>query len=158
MPDRDDFQVRLAEYENLGFKPGEIVVTNTQAWSVARVFWPKSPIRPDALTQKDLAFIQAALIIAIDTSYVSPGLCNLLTSHPKGFTKLSGPIQVIVELVKMSTKKSVKKWFHYAKDHDLQNPKINALGIASVQSSFFITEWRDRVALESDEHLRDFQA
>jgi hypothetical protein len=136
-----------AQYAHLRFTRDQIFLDREEALTVAQDFWGTS-VAAERFTDKDLAFVQGCLLIAVDTSEKSGMLFDLYSSAVKAVPKKS-----VQSLVKSLAKRSAKRWFSNMIDDD---PKVSAVGKSAVQYSELTAEWRTRWQTEDPSFLTNF--
>jgi hypothetical protein len=136
-----------AQYGHLRFTRDQIFLDREEALTVAQDFWGTS-VAAERFTDKDLAFVQGCLLIAVDTSEKSGMLFDLYSSAVKAVPKKS-----VQSLVKSLAKRSAKRWFSNIIDDD---PKVSAVGKSAVQYSELTAEWRTRWQTEDPSFLTNF--
>jgi len=135
-------------YADLYFTREQLFLSQAEAFDVASDFWGTGALTANELTDIDRAFIQRALLIAVDMSEKAGFLYDLYSSAVKATVKKS-----IVALVKGLAKKTAKRWF---KKYIDDTPKISAVGKAGVQYSGMSTEWRIRVGTGDTSMLTNY--
>jgi hypothetical protein len=135
------------DYADLKFTPEQLFLSNDETVTVARDFWGNSP-EPSAISDRDRAFVQAALLVAVDKSEKAGYLFDLYSSAMK-----AAPSASVKKLVTGFAKRAAKRWFRKYID---DTPKISAVGKAAVQYSEFTFEWRMRMSLEDPDELTNF--
>ena len=138
----------LGEFKGIAFTKEQLVFTDEEYVSIATEFWPGAPISEEQLTDQDRAFIQVALLVAVDTSEKAGFLFDLWSSFMR-----AAPSQSLQKLVKALAKKTANRWFKKFID---DTPKVSAVGKAAVQYGAFITEWRLRVGVGDPSMLTNF--
>ena len=137
------------DYSSLRFTREQIFLDQEEALEVALDFWgPRSGLSAERLTDKDRAFVQGCLLIAVDKSEKAGMLFDLFSSAVNAVPK-----QSVQELVKSLAKKAAKRWFDNIIDSD---PKISAVGKAAVQNSLLSADWRVRWQLDDPTILTNF--
>lgn len=125
-------------YDDLRFSPNELYFTDEEYASIAREFFGTEGPK-DAYTNRDRAFLQAALFVAVDKSEKAKLLFDIfsgfITAAPSGSMK-----SLLQKLVKAGAKYAFSAYI----DDD---PKFSAAGRAGVQYSAFSTQWRTRVGV-----------
>lgn len=138
------------DYRDLVFTREQLVMGDEEYLAIAAEFWPSGTIRAEQLTDRDRAFIQAALLIAVDRSEKAGMVFDLFTSVVRGT-----PSRSLKKIVKDFSKRVAKRWFRSYLD---DTPKISAVGKAAVQYSAFSTEWRLRIGMQDSNELTNFLA
>jgi hypothetical protein len=138
------------EFKDLVFTREQLVMGDDEYVAIAAEFWPGAQIATDQLTDRDRAYIQAALLVAVDRSEKSGMMFNLFTAFVKG-----APSQSLKKIVSGFAKRVAKRWFKAILD---DTPKISAVGKTAVQYGAFLTEWRLRVGLDDPNELTSFLA
>ena len=138
------------EYRDLVFTREQLVMSDEDYIAVATEFWPGARITSDQLTDRDRAYIQAALLVAVDRSEKAGMMFDLFTSVVRG-----APSQSLKKIVTDFGKRVAKRWFKSYLD---DTPKISAVGKAAVQYSAFLTEWRLRIGMDDPNELTNFLA
>jgi hypothetical protein len=126
-------------YPDLYFTREQLFLSDEETIAVAQEFWGTAP---PALTDIDRAFVQRALLIAVDASEKAGFLFDVYSSFVKAAPKRS-----IQSLVKSLAKKTAKRWFKKYIDDD---PKYSAVGKSAVQYSAMTTDWKLRVSMGDD--------
>ena len=114
---------------------------------VATDFWGNAPTLEN-ITDKDRAFIQRALLIAIDKSEKAGFLFDVYASATKASVKGS-----VKTLVKSLAKRTAKRWF---KKYIDDTPKISPVGKSAVQGAYFTMEWRVRMGVGAGDSLDNY--
>lgn len=135
------------EYRDLKFTAEQLMFTSAQTLEIADELWGAGNLRESDITNRDRAFVQAAIIIAADKSYESSQLWEVLKSFIS-----ANPSQSLKVLVRKLATATARRWFS---NWITEEPKINAVGISSVQRTFD-TEWELRKQLNSDSQLHNF--
>lgn len=135
------------QYADLRFTKDQIFLDREEALTVAQDFWGTS-VSAESFTDKDLAFVQGCLLIAVDTSEKAGMLFDLYSSAVKAVPKKS-----VQSLVKSLAKKTAKRWFSKIIDDD---PKVSAAGKAAVQYSELTAEWKTRWQTDDPSYLTNF--
>jgi hypothetical protein len=133
-------------YSDLRFSPDQLYFSDDEYNSIATEFFGNAG--PETLTNRDRAFLQAALFVAVDTSEKA----GLVFSMYRAFVS-AAPSMSIKKLLKKLATSAAKTAF---KDYIDNDPKYSAVGRAGVQYSAFSTEWRLRVALDDPGSLTNF--
>lgn len=133
-------------YDDLRFSPSQLYFTDEEYRAISREFFGSEG--PDTLTDRDRAFLQAALFIAVDKSEKA----GLIFSMYKSFVS-AVPSQSLTKLIKKLVVNGAKQAFKNYIDDD---PKYSAVGRAGVQYSPFSTEWRLRVGVGDESYLTNF--
>lgn len=137
----------VKEYADLRFTREQLFLDQKETLAVVQDFWGTS-LSADQITDSDRAFVQAALLIAVDKSEKAGFLFDIWASAVKAV-----PSQSVKKLVMSLAKRTAKRWF---KNYIDDTPKISAVGKAAIQYSAFTTEWRMRVSLEDPLELTNF--
>ncbi len=137
------------QYASLRFTKEQIFLDREEALAVAQDFWG-TPASAEQFTDKDLAFVQGCLLIAVDTSEKAGMLFDLYSSAVKAAPKKS-----VQSLVKSLAKKTAKRWFSKIIDDD---PKMSAAGKSAVQYSELTSEWKTRWQTDDSTYLTTFLA
>lgn len=139
----------LGEFKNLTFTRGQLFLSPEEAVLVAEEFWGNGNTIPAGeMTDRDRAFLQVALLIAIDRSEKAGLLFDIFSSFVR-----AAPSSSIKTLVKELAKRTAKRWFASIIDDD---PKISAVGKSAVQYSAFTTQWRLRRGSRDPTELTNF--
>ena len=128
-------------YSDLRFSPDQLYFSDDEYNSIATEFFGNAG--PETLTNRDRAFLQAALFVAVDTSIRAAAAVR----------GRAAPSMSIKKLLKKLATSAAKTAF---KDYIDNDPKYSAVGRAGVQYSAFATEWRLRVALDDPGSLTNF--
>jgi hypothetical protein len=124
----------MASIQLQKFSESEILLSQHEAWSVLRFFWPGSSVNPGNLNNQDRAFAQALLVEAIDRSY-EMGYVEILFRNFFG-VGVAPSYNAIRKAVKSFAKQAVKHWFKHAKKEDLEDPEIYESIRASLARNF----------------------
>jgi hypothetical protein len=135
------------QYADLVFTPQQIFLSAEECYSVAQDFWSKS-VSVEQFTDRDRAFIQGVLLIAVDKSEKAGFAFDIWSSFVG-----SAPSRSVQKLVKSLAKKAAKRWFKAFIDSD---PEISAVGKSAVQYSAFTSQWKVRVSTGDDSFLSNF--
>ena len=119
------------------FKAEEVLLTNEQAARVLRYFFPDQPINPSDATPNDMAFAQALLVEAVDSTTKMGYVEELFTST---YMKVPVDFSLIEDVVKGLSKRALKNWFQHATGNDLKDPKIYE-AVRRVTARNFRTVW-----------------
>jgi hypothetical protein len=137
----------LQTYDDLRFTPEQLYFTDMEYASIAKEFFgiegPK-----DAYTNRDRAFLQAALFVAVDKSEKAKLLFDIWSSFVS-----AAPSGSITKLMKKLVQSGAKYTFSAYID---DSPKYSAIGRAGVQYGPFITQWRLRVGVGDVSALDNF--
>ena len=136
-------------YADLYFTKEQLVLSQEQAFDVARDFWNVGSLTSENLTDIDRAFIQRALLIAVDMSDKAGFLFSVYSSAVNASVK-----QSVQDLVKDVMKEVAGRWFKKRFGHD--KLKINAVGKAGVRYSAMTTEWQMRVSMGDPAELTNY--
>lgn len=134
------------QFPDLRFAPENLYFSDEEYNSIAKEFFGNSG--PDTLTNRDRAFLQAALFVAVDKSEKAGALFGIWTSFVT-----ATPSQSLVKLAKKLAQTGAKYLYAAYIDDD---PKYSAVGRAGVQYSAFTTEWRVRVGTGDTSMLSNF--
>lgn len=137
-----------APYPDLFFTREQLFLSPEEALEVASDFWSTGSLTPAQITDRDRAFIQRALLIAVDLSEKSGFLFDLYHAAVTASIK-----QSVKSLVRGLAKKTARRWF---KKYIDDTPKISPVGKAGVQYSGMTTEWRLRVGLDDSAELQNY--
>jgi hypothetical protein len=137
------------QYDDLYFTVEQLFLSQEEALAVAREFWGVGSLTAASLTDKDRAFIQRSLLIAVDKSEKAGFLFDLYSSATKAAVS-----QSLKKLVTSLAKKTARRWFkRYIDD----TPQISAVGKSAVQYSGYASEWRVRRTVDGgDEWLTNY--
>ena len=135
------------EYKDLVFTREQIFLSQADAREVAKDFFGKAP-PVGSITIRDRAFLQAALLVAVDKSEDAGFVFDIWTSFVE-----AAPSKSVQALVKSLAKKTAKRWFKKYIDSD---PEVSAVGKSAVQYSFFASEWKVRMGTDDDSNLTSF--
>ena len=135
-----------SSYPDLRFTKAQLYFTDEEYKSIALDFWNNAP--KGALDDRDRAFLQAALFVAIDKSEKA----GLIFSFYRAFVS-SVPSQSVLVLLRKLTSVGAKHAFGKYIDKD---PKYSAAGRAGVQYSAFSTQWKLRVGVGDSSFLDNF--
>lgn len=124
-------------YSDLYFTPEQLFLSREETLEVAGDFFGTGSLSAGEITDADRAFIQRALLIAVDKSEKAGFLFDLYSAAVSAGVKRS-----VQSLVKGLAKKTAKRWFSKYID---DTPKISPVGKASIQYSGMGTDWRTRV-------------
>jgi len=128
------------QYPDLYFTKEQLMLSAEETVAVAKDLMGHSP-PVEEITDIDRAFIQRALLIAVDASEKSAFMFDVFASF---ITK--APSGSVVKIVESLAKKTARRWF---KKYIDDTPKINAIGKAGFQYySPMPMEWRVRVRME----------
>lgn len=133
-------------YTDLRFIPDQFYFSDAELQSIAVEFFGNAG--PEALTNRDRAFLQAALFVAVDKSEQA----GLVFEMYRAFVS-AAPSQSIRKLMQKLATSAAKYAFTRYIDDD---PKYSAVGRAGVQYSAFSTEWRLRVGTGDESFLSNF--
>ena len=134
-------------YPDLRFNaPSQLYFTDDEYRTLAMDFWSRTP--NSNLTDRDRAFIQAALFVAVDASERASIFFEIF----KAFIS-SAPQQSVYKLIQKLAVSGAKQAFSSYID---DTPKYSAVGRSAVQYSAFGTQWRIRVSLEDPSYLDNF--
>lgn len=123
-------------YSDLYFTKAQLFLSQEESLTVAREFWGTGSMSVANITDRDRAFIQRALLIAVDASEKAGFLFDVFASATKA--AVSGSLR---KLVTGLAKKTARRWFQSYID---DTPKISPVGKAAVQYSAYAAEWRMR--------------
>ena len=126
------------QYADLYFTKEQLFIDKRETLEIASDFWGSVTLSESSVTDFDRAFIQRALLMAVDASEKSSFLFDVFSSAVNGSVKRS-----IQALVMSLAKKTARRWF---KNYIDDTPKINAVGRAALQYSWMGAEWRVRVS------------
>jgi hypothetical protein len=140
--------VAMTKYSDLYFTQVQLFLSADEAFNVAAGFWNTGALSPQNFSNRDLAFIQRALLIAVDKSEHAGRLFDLWS----GFVS-AAPSQKVKVLVRALAQKTAMRWFPNYID---SSPKISAVGIAAIQEDSMTVEWRLRVALDDDNQITNY--
>lgn len=133
-------------YPDLRFTKTQLYFSDDEYLSVAKEFWGNVPT--GGLSNRDRAFIQAGLFVAIDKSEKASFVFSLYKSFMS-----AAPSRSIMTLAKKLATSGAKQAFsNYIDD----TPKYSPAGRAGVQYSAFATQWKVRVGLGDDTFLDNF--
>lgn len=132
-------------YEDLRFTPEQLYFSDAEYKIIAQDFFAAAP---ETLTNRDRAFLQAALFIAIDKSEKAGFVFEMFKSFVS-----AAPSQSVTKLLKKLASSGAKYAFKRYIDND---PKYSAVGKAGVQYSPFATEWKMRVSMGDAGNLTNF--
>ena len=136
------------EYSDLRFTREQLFLSAEEAMMVIKDFWGGTSLGTEEVTDIDRAFIQAALMVAVDKSEKAGLLFDVYSSFVK-----AAPSQSLKKLAVSLAKRMAKRWFRNYIDDD---PKVSAVGKAAVQYSAFTTEWKVRVGTGDVTFLTNF--
>lgn len=136
------------QYGDLYFTREQLFLSQEEALAVAEEFWGTRSIDAGDLTDRDRAFIQRALLIAVDKSEDASFLFDIWSSFVNASVSRS-----LRDLVKDLAKRTAERWFNKYIDHD---PEISSVGKAAVQYSAYTTQWRLRVAMRDPNQLTSY--
>ena len=132
-------------YADLYFTQEQLFLSPDETLEVASEFFGTGGLQADDLKDVDRAFIQRALLIAVDKSEKAGLLFDIYSAAVNASVKRS-----IQSLVKGLATRTAKRWFsNYIDD----TPKISAVGKAAVQYSGMSMEWRARVGTKDSTML-----
>ena len=99
----------LLKQNSYMFTRNQLFLTQAEALMVAEEFWGKSIhlSRASQITDKDRAFIQATLLIAVEKSDDAAFLFDVWASATK-----AAPSKSLKKLVKDLMKRTAKRWFN----------------------------------------------
>lgn len=135
------------QYGDLYFTREQLLLSQDETRELALDLLGRAPLANE-ITDKDRAFVQRVMLIAVDKSEKAGLMFDLYSAAIRGATKQSA--QAIVSAF---AKKVAKRWF---KNYIDDTPKYSAAGRAAVQYSGYATDWRTRVALGSDDDLPNY--
>jgi hypothetical protein len=135
-------------YADLSFALEQLFLSQEECFDVASDFWTTGSLTASQLTDRDRAFLQRALLIAVQVSEQAGFLFDLYSSAVKAVPKRS-----VMALVKGLAKRTAKRFF---KQYIDDTPKISAVGKSGVQHSSMGTEWRLRVGMQDDGELTNY--
>lgn len=135
------------DYADLRFTREQLFLSQDETVTVVEDFWATSFSR-DAITDRDRAFVQAALLVAVDKSEKAGFLFDVYASATKAV-----PSKSVKSLVTSLAKRTAKRWFNKYID---DTPKISPAGKSAVQNSFFTTDWKTRVGTGDPSNLTNF--
>lgn len=134
-------------YSDLRFTPEQLYFDDAEYAAIAKEFFgTEGP--SDRYTNRDRAFLQAALFVAVDKSEKAKLLFDLWSSFMT--TAPSGKISTLMRKLAQSGAK-----YAYSAYID-DSPKYSAAGRAGVQYSAFPTQWKTRVSLDDITFLDNF--
>jgi hypothetical protein len=136
-----------AAFPDLRFSaPSDLYFTDEEYRAIASDFWRRGP--PGALSDRDRAFIQAALFVAVDKSEQA----GMLFEIYRAFISAAPSKSVHKLLKKLAISGAKQKFSKYIDD----TPKYSAVGRSAIQYSAFSTQWRIRLGLSDDQELDSF--
>ena len=103
------------------FSRQEIKINQESAYRILRFFFPDMTLKPNELTQDDIAFAQALLVEAIDSSYHLGFVEHLFDAF---YMKVPINFTSIKDMVKNFAKTEARHWVKHATQKDLENPLI----------------------------------
>lgn len=134
-------------FPDLRFPPEHLYFTDDEYAAVAREFFGNEGPK-DRYTNRDRAFLQAALFVAVDKSEKAKLLfdlwSSLMTAAPSG--------KITTLMRKLAQSGARYAYSAYIDD----SPKYSPAGRAGVQYSAFATHWRARVSLDDTSFLDNF--
>lgn len=134
-------------YPELWFTPEQLFLSKEEASEAAqRIFLQTLPA--NKLTNRDLAFIQRHLLIAVDLSEKAAFLFDIYSSFFQGASSNS-----LKKIVRSLAMKTGKRWFSNILD---DTPKISLIGVTGVRQSFASTEWKLRIAMADERELTNY--
>lgn len=133
-------------YDDLRFTPDQLYLSDEEYREISRDFFGNDG--PRTLTNRDRAFLQAALFIAVDKSEKA----GLLFEVYRSFMS-AAPSRSISKLARKLATTAAKQAFSQYIDND---PKYSAVGRAGVQYSGFATHWRTRIGTGDTSLLPNF--
>jgi hypothetical protein len=133
-------------YSDLRFTPSQLYFSDEEYREISRDFFGNSG--PDTLTNRDRAFLQAALFIAVDKSEKASLLFDIYRSFVS-----SAPSRSIIKLAQKLATTGAKHAYSQYIDND---PKYSAVGRAAIQYSGFSTHWRVRIGTGDTSLLPSF--
>ena len=133
-------------FSDLRFTPDQLYFSDVEYREISREFFYRDG--PATLTNRDRAFLQAALFVAVDTSENA----SLLFEIWRSFVS-AAPSRSIMKLLRKLATTGAKHSFSKYIDND---PKYSAVGLAGVRYSAFATEWRVRVGTGDTSLLSNF--
>lgn len=133
-------------FSDLRFTEDQIYFTDAELNSLAVEFFGAAG--PDSLTNRERAFLQAALFVAVDKSEKAGFVFEMYRAFVS-----AAPSQSIKKLLQKLVTSGAKYAFKRYIDDD---PKYSAVGRAGVQYSAFATEWRLRIGVGDTSFLSNF--
>lgn len=138
------------EYRDLVFTRAQLVLDDEEYLAIASEFFPGRQLAAGQLTDRDRAFLQAILVMAVDASRDSSMLFTLYSIVMRG-----GPSTTITDIAKKFSKKVAQRW---VKSKLGESPKINAVGRAAIRASAYRVDWRLRLEVQDPGQLTNFLA
>jgi hypothetical protein len=125
--------------ESLRFTRAQIFLSQEEAYEVAMDFWGSQPgMTPAAMTERDRAFVQGCLLIAVDKSEKAGFFFDVFASFMS-----AAPSRSVQSLVKSLAGRTARRWFSDIIDSD---PKVSPVGKSAVLGgrSMYTADWRVR--------------
>jgi hypothetical protein len=92
------------------FGEGEIYLSQHEAWTLLKFFWPYLRLTEKELTPSDINFAQGLLVEAIDASY-KMGYVHIV--YDTFYAKVPGSLAGVKSLIKSFAKKAARHWFKH---------------------------------------------
>lgn len=136
------------QFPDLRFTPSQFYFTDDEYRTISRELLAREA--NFTLTDRDKAFLQAALFVAVDTSEKASWLFELYRAATSA--AISQSLRTLVSKLAQSGAKQA--FSNYIDD----TPKYSAVGRAGILYSAFGTEWRIRVGTGDASMLSNFLA
>ena len=123
------------------FRKDQLIISRAQAARLLRFFFPSQQLSENSLTDEDVAFAQALLIEAVDSSR-EMGYVQVL--FEKAAYKVPTDFSFVKDLAKELCKRAVANWFRHATRRDLADPQIYESVLNTLRLNFK-TAWTLRL-------------